>query len=1014
MTTKFIHLSDIHFRENWAENQNVVLEKAINDIKFQISELEPSDIFIVFSGDIVMAGERQTLYHEFLEHFNRQLDSIGLTKSQRICVPGNHDVSLKWIKDNFVNHNAVLGQNLDEKTFNDYVENSSTILKDKFQHYIEFENVFATYGVANGLATGKGFVVNDNIGIFCLNSAIFSSGDSSKDFNNLAIDTRRIHEWLQTCQAKFKILIMHHPITWLNQWAKKEIELIANEHFCLLLTGHEHDQGVIQVNRGPRGTMTHCSAPALFTKKQDELGYSIITLDPNLGVTKVNYRQWTKHRSFVSGCNFSNNDSGCVEIAGTTNSNTTAENEDSILRMLRNKFEASLKSYSGQPVIWVTPELSLECENTKDSENESAEVALQIENLIRSPVDTLVYAPPQFGLTSISYFLSYQAWKINKSNTWIRLDSAALKPHGIKEEVNSQLDILGLDESNIACLVVDSWENTENKKVKLLKKLREFYPSIPLFVLETRSSNVFKPSNDIEQICDSKFKYLHLNSLPRHKIREMVVQYNVSKNIHDNDDVLLKNIIADLEVLNLHRTPLNCITLLKVSEVDFDDSPVNRTEVIKRILYLLFNVDNVAHYKRRPDLKDCEHVLGWYCESILRSNKLSFSRHDFLNSMQRFCTQSVIDIEIQVLFDTLAENNIIIRIGNDFRFKFTYWVMYFAAQRMHQDISFRNFIFEDKRYASFPELIEFYTGIDRHRDDALEILINDLNEVRELISQKLGFPDELNLYKVAHWTPTQESLEELMNEFDSEVQQSKLPDSVKDKYADRNYDPSKPYNQDIKNILNEYLLELLTQLLRSSSRGLRNSDYAKPEIKKKLLDVIIQCWEVITKILLVLSPILTNKGIGEFEGTRFILVGKALELPPLQKFEAIVKNLPANVLEWFGDDLYSPKMGPLLFSNLEQGSNLLHKHYLIMLIIEKRPHNWMDKVQDYIVSSSKNSFYLFSVEKTLAKEQKLGFLSSANVADIIYLRKMVLAKHQTGIKKPGKKLIDKLKFNDKY
>jgi hypothetical protein len=77
-------------------------------------------------------------------------------------------------------------------------------------------------------------------------------------------------------------------------------------------------------------------------------------------------------------------------------------------------------------------------------------------------------------------------------------------------------------------------------------------------------------------------------------------------------------------VLNLHRTPLNCLTLLKVSEIDFDESPVNRSEMIKRVLFLLFNIDDVPTYKTRPDLKDCEYVLGYFCEHLIRDGAYSF------------------------------------------------------------------------------------------------------------------------------------------------------------------------------------------------------------------------------------------------------------------------------------------------------------------------------------------------------------------------------------------------------
>ena len=71
-------------------------------------------------------------------------------------------------------------------------------------------------------------------------------------------------------------------------------------------------------------------------------------------------------------------------------------------------------------------------------------------------------------------------------------------------------------------------------------------------------------------------------------MRKIVSDYNDKRHIGENDLVIAK-VVSDMRVLNMHRTPLNCLTILKASEARFDDSPVNRTEMIKRILFLLFN-----------------------------------------------------------------------------------------------------------------------------------------------------------------------------------------------------------------------------------------------------------------------------------------------------------------------------------------------------------------------------------------------------------------------------------------
>ena len=55
-------------------------------------------------------------------------------------------------------------------------------------------------------------------------------------------------------------------------------------------------------------------------------------------------------------------------------------------------------------------------------------------------------------------------------------------------------------------------------------------------------------------------------------------------------------------------------------------------------------------------------------------------RH-FLRMLLKCRKERLIGLEAQVVFDVLFENNIIVRRGSFFCFRFAYWVYYFAAQR---------------------------------------------------------------------------------------------------------------------------------------------------------------------------------------------------------------------------------------------------------------------------------------------------------------------------------------------
>lgn len=1018
MSISIIHLSDLHYRQGWIEGHGIVLDAFFKDLSIQIDQLKNTDIYLAFSGDIVQSGEDASLYDEFLNKFDSNLNKLNIPKNRRICVPGNHDVSIKQIKAKIVDHEGVVCQGLAETQFNDYVAGPSNVFVDKFNNYSIFEEKFADFGVfRESTISGTGWDLSDTVGIYCLNSALCSSGgiklnerNNTVDQRRLAVDTRSLHSWVINNKARHKILIMHHPLCWLPEWAEKELSTLLKKEFALCLSGHSHDQSTFHsITKGI--SLVECSAPPLFTNKNGDLGYSIITLDPEKGVSTITYRQWTKFQSFVAGVNFSNSDDGKVKIfeppsmpTSSVKSNSVELNNDFVDRYLTKRLDDALVSFSSQPKIWVDPVM---CKKSEISQDAKSEEKTDLNKFISTPKSTVIKAPPQFGLTCLALYLTREAWRKPVPSLWLYLDSKSLKPNtaSIEQAVESEINLLGKSPQDIECVVVDSWVSNDKDATKLLHKVCEKFKEIPVVVMQTiDSAHFFEYSEKVE--LDREFDVLFLWALPRGHVRKVVSDYNETRHIGDEDSITTK-VVADLEVLNLHRTPLNCLTLLKVSEIDFDESPVNRSEMIKRVLFLLFNVDEIPTYKIRPDLKDSEYVLGYFCEKLIRNNNYCFTREYFLTISEKCCKERYFDLEVQVIFDVLLANSIIVKRGNYYCFRFAFWIYYFAAQRMHHNKDFANFIYEDMRYSNYPEIMEFYTGIDRQREDALQVLINDIKATCEKVRNKSGLPDGLNPYRFAQWTPSNAMLEHMQSEINEGVKVSNLPESVKDHYADRQYDRARPYNQEIRDILNEYSYVYMVQAMRAGSRALRNSDYVEPEIKRRLLAEIMNCWEQVSKVLLILAPILAESGRATFDGQGFLLVGDFGDKPE-ERFFNILNELPGNVVNWFQEDLFSQKMSPLLIDQVANDENELRKHELILLLINQRPRGWKTQIQNYISDISKNSFYLWNVYQNLRAQYSYSYASTRTLSDIEYLIKMAAAKHITGNKSPGIKLISKI------
>ncbi|RZK31608.1 MAG: hypothetical protein EOO61_17825, partial [Hymenobacter sp.] len=78
MKMNLLHLSDLHYRLNWHEDQGVVLKAFFADLAKQAGKIDVDSLYLVFSGDIVQAGGSKELYDSFYDTFDRELNKVGI------------------------------------------------------------------------------------------------------------------------------------------------------------------------------------------------------------------------------------------------------------------------------------------------------------------------------------------------------------------------------------------------------------------------------------------------------------------------------------------------------------------------------------------------------------------------------------------------------------------------------------------------------------------------------------------------------------------------------------------------------------------------------------------------------------------------------------------------------------------------------------------------------------------------------------------------------------------------
>lgn len=1013
MTTSIVHISDLHLRENWHEEQGFVLREFFQDLEKQISEID--DVFVIFTGDILQQGKDPETYQYFSDTFGAKLSALGLSRERLIFLPGNHDVDRAYTQSQFSVLKGIQEREISETDFNNNVYgDQNELLKRKFQPFLEWQESVSDWPLTKNLFCGRGFNLTGEIGIYCLNTALYSFGglkdeesNTISDYQMLPVETRRLHEWVENSTHKYRILAMHHPHDWLVDWAGKEIDKLCFRYFDLVLSGHVHKNSAYHITSGPE-TLARCVAPPLFSTNSDMLGYSILEIQEETKGLTIHYRQWVEDR-FVLGTALSKTDTGTVQLANTQLKETDAMHQenaqkyDAISALLKNNMDRALKCYASLPAIWVVPNLS---DSDEFSSSNADVVTISADQLIAPFRDCIIVAPPQFGLSSLGHYLAHAAWEAKPGRYAMVIESREVQNHdtAIEKYVQSRLDEVGLIIDDLTAIILDEPGSINKRKVDNIKKL---YPNIPLLILLRVSDHDI--IGMVGEQLNNSFQALYLWSLERPQIREIVRQFiDAGRNL--DEEAALQRLVDDIKLLNLHRTPLNCLTLLTVYENQIDYSPTNRTDMFERFLFLIFySYKKNPDYSSFPDMKDALSVLGAFCEDAIRTKNIQFKKNEFILASTKFCEEMSIDVDCSQLFEVMNCENIIIKNGSVYRFRYVHWIYFFGAHRMHHDAEFCDFVLSNAYYMNFPEIIEFYSGVDRRREELLKVLISDLKTVNDAFETRTNISPDFDPYLFGHWKPTDEAVVELRSHLEDAATQSSLPVTLKDNIADKNYERSRPYIQEIQEFVKDSSLIDCMQILTAAARALRNSDYVKSEIKAELLFEILRAWTKEIQVMFLLSPILAKQGQARYHNINFFLSAGFEKYDGDELWSRIVGALPPTAVSMHDKDIASSRMMPLFKKLLDSDEIGAAEYLLAGVIIKNRPDKWSDVIGDCIRRLPKNSFYLLQIYNLLFHEHKYGFVSPKAKNELFNLLGMTVAKHETGAKSPNKKLIDKTK-----
>ena len=263
-TLTWLHVSDFHFKDDDSYDRAVVLRSLISAVeKARLKNLCPDCIFV--TGDVAHSGRDQE-YVAASAFFNELREVTALDKSRLFIVPGNHDV------DRHKGKGLVRSLSSEEESVDffgpEHPQHHFAKLEAFRQWFNDYFEGVREFPSRSTCQTQEIDVRGIRIGVVAINSALFSIDQD--DYGNLWVGRRCLDKAIteiNELSPHLKIALMHHPLEWLHEAERSNIQTQLSNNVDCILRGHLHEAESSKTVTSTTSVL-HIAAGAAYQSRQ--------------------------------------------------------------------------------------------------------------------------------------------------------------------------------------------------------------------------------------------------------------------------------------------------------------------------------------------------------------------------------------------------------------------------------------------------------------------------------------------------------------------------------------------------------------------------------------------------------------------------------------------------------------------------------------------------------------------------------------------------------------------------
>jgi predicted MPP superfamily phosphohydrolase len=999
---EILHLSDLHWNSEKSADSQIVVDALVADLKQNIEKGSIRPDIVVFSGDLVQAGEH---IKEFDAAFNALiapvLDVLKLDYEDLFIVPGNHDIDRKVVRSTKFIDNGIRETLKSVDSLNTFIDGlnagapSNMIALDRLQPYYDFLDTVSVKPVFSTplLRVFKKNIRGVIVGAACFDTAWRASGEADDiDRGHLLLGERNVDNAIaQLTDTDINLAIMHHPAEWLAEFDEVAVSSRISSNFDVLFCGHMH-RPVPQTRTTAQGTAVLSQTGSVYAGRQWFNGYQCVQLHLAEEKCKFIVRSYydTPRRvfdvatvvmangevSFPFATQKKTPDSAIVESFLRTNRQRVRENASEHLNMI------GLDIVSGSDVkeSFVPPPLMIRSAEINGQENPSSSESneeISCEDLLRSDCSYLLAGEREAGKSSLLHYMAVLVAEgiCDKPRIPVILNVETLKSgdYELRKAIALYFGSMPLhfnlksaiDEGNFL-FFADNFVAGGKGEGALKAQVAKNQTSRWVCVSRPRAGSI---TGDVEDPSpEHTMRRVRIGALPRRSIRVLSKRWCAA--IGHSEDQVFDAVMKQLKADGLPRSGYMVTLILWAMKQERELNRVNEAILLSNVAdYLLEKADFRQSVTGNLDPRGKEITLEYLAEFFANSGGYA-TVDEVVTYIASLISMKRLPLTAIDVFGELVRCGILDRNDDTASFKYRCFQEYFFALRLKGDPKLLARIMAPGSYQKYTREIEMLAGLRRQNSDLIDIITTDMGHripaelesitrenFNEVVGSSLGLAvSKRQLAELRRKRMSAEQVDDLLDAADRRAISRRAdtndsPNGELSPKADRDKELVLTAPVADRMSIGEYVVT--TNLL---ARITKNSDFTDFDDKAPAARTV---FETYAKILVMFKREITEL---------LVEVGEKEPEKALSKDESdvlayhLTKTLSQIIATVISDLLSSPNVGPMMDDIYsEKDRSTIERLFIMYLLQHLRFPGWEDRWSDMLRESGQSGFVVETV-----------------------------------------------------